>query len=221
MTRVPHQTSPPRRNRKQIVHDSPADRVRLAQGHVDLLDERSELGRANARLKLEREGRREPGYVSYERQGAKLDVLADVAEVPVALNANNLLGQVAPDHARLRLAVIRRIRHAGLGHAGPRLAVVSSIAGLLAHPCPPRHPARSPWTFSSHLVSFFGGCSSSHGSWNASGFALPFSEPNLSCCDGVAGDVGRERGAAESDDGGRGDNDLRSNACGGDAEGGL
>lgn len=69
-------------------------------------------------------------------------------------------------------------------------------------------------------MSFFGGCSSSHGSWNASVVAVPFSEANLSCCDGVAGEVGRERGAAESVDGGRGDSDLRSNACGGDADGG-
>lgn len=91
----------------------------------------------------------------------------------------------------------------------------------LTHPCPPRHPARSPWTFSSHRESFFGGCSSSHGSWNASGFADPLSVPNLSCGAVVAGDVGRERGAADRAEGGRGESDLRSNAAGGEADGGL
>lgn len=56
-----------------------------------------------------------------------MNVLADVAEVPVALDADDLLRQVAAYCSGLRLAVVCRVARTSLGNARARLTGLVSF----------------------------------------------------------------------------------------------
>lgn len=136
MARAPKQARPPRRDGDEIVDNGAADRVCLAERLVDALHKCGKRLGVQARLKLERECRRESA-VSHGKL-VVVDVLADIAQRPVALDADNLLRQVLPDHARCRLAKVRFGRHACLRYA--RVWFSASLLALLLRCKPPPLP---------------------------------------------------------------------------------